>query len=529
MKKWILLLTIMLLLLLNSCFGSGYTKSENPNEYLTFELLDNGTYTVTGFSGYPAKNLVIPSTYKGVMVTEIAEEAFENEPRLGLRPKDIETVTIQDGIKIINSRAFRFCGATKYTLPNSIEVIGDNVFDDHVERKINFPNNLKKVGEYAFAGFTFQDELYLDGIELGIGAFYDTRVKKVTFSDYYTEIPDYLFASSKILEEVVLPDTCTKIGYEAFASCNLKNLKFGSMLSEFGKRAFANNSNLETIEFNAEKLYFNSFTFGNISSLKEISFNNTTYIENLGEAFCNSKFNNIHFNNVTNYYLDHGAVCLDKYLLLAPSDFNNFENTTTIEPYAFSGRNYDNITIPSGVTISKRAFYSSNINNLVVNTDSIYTEAFYNATINNLSISTKSIGSNEFYGVDDLKVIYFLEGVEEIGSEAFSCLFELETIYLPKSLKKISTAGFVQCHSLKEVFYAKEEGTPADLYAGSFIKYISNILTSTGQIDATINPELKIYVHNNIYDACVDAWSKTPTGEHYIYNDSLSNHIEIIK
>ena len=51
-----------------------------------------------------------------------------------------------------------------------------------------------------------QDELYLDGIELGIGAFYDTRVKKVTFSDYYTEIPDYLFASSKILEEVVLPE-----------------------------------------------------------------------------------------------------------------------------------------------------------------------------------------------------------------------------------------------------------------------------------------------------------------------------------
>lgn len=526
MKKYCFLFILVCILLLNGCFGDGYSKSNDPEIYLSYELLENGTYRINGFSTKPVRNLVIPSYIKGIKVTSIAESAFEVKQVIGLRPKDIESVVIEEGIKIIDNYAFKNCGATSYKLSDSIEIIGESAFSDNCERTINLPKNIKEIGNYAFSSVTFLSELYLDKVLLGEGVFYRSNVRKVTFSDYYTEIPNRLFCEVSSLEEVVIPDTCTKIGDEAFKSTNIKNIVFCENLSYFGDRAFFG-SRLESIVFNAEYINMNYSSFGDLDRLNTITFNNTKLIDNVSQAFNSTNFKEIYLNDVENYCIVNKGLCEGTKLLLAPNNFDNFEGISIISSYAMAGRDYSNLTIPNDVTVDSNAFNGSKIENLILYSSNVNTKAFYYTTINKMAISTKVIRKDVFYNVSDLKVIEFLEGVETIQTEAFVCLHELETIYLPASLKQIKTAGFIQCSRLKNVYYNLKQGDPADLYAGSFVQYISNVLTETGQINATINSDLKIYVNADIYDKCLKSWNKMPIGEHYIYHDNLINHIEL--
>ncbi len=63
-----------------------------------------------------------------------------------------------------------------------------------------------------------------------------------------TEAGPYCFAKNKYLERVVLPDTVTKIGRNAFYNCTgLKELELGMNLAELGSDAFMNCHNFHRL------------------------------------------------------------------------------------------------------------------------------------------------------------------------------------------------------------------------------------------------------------------------------------------
>jgi hypothetical protein len=250
-------------------------------------------------------------------------------------------------------------------------------------------------------------------------------------------------------------------------------------------------------------------------------------------AFRNSSIDEINIEENDEYCMIDNALCnTSKTLLLAPNNFECFDNKDGVANYAFYKREFNKLIIPENVSVYPDAFSYATINSLELYAKSISESAFYYSNINEAKISTKLIPYQSFYHVNKLTKIEFLEGVEEIYGDAFVCAYDLETIYLPSSLKTIKTGAFIQCHNLKNVYYTQindELGKPADMYAGSFVKYVSNIVGRDNKIEATINPDLKIYIKRDMYDMCKEVWARIPTNEYYIYNDNLINHIEIIK
>ena len=91
------------------------------------------------------KNVVIPG-----IIREIGKEAFYES--------SVETIVIEEGVKIIGTSAFCGCGnLTEITFPNTLEVIEYDAFCACSKlEKIILPDSLIKIGK---APFTICDRL----------------------------------------------------------------------------------------------------------------------------------------------------------------------------------------------------------------------------------------------------------------------------------------------------------------------------------------------------------------------------------
>lgn len=106
-------------------------KIETADEYFDYTLLEDGTYSVKPLPdiSLPAE-LVIPSEYEGIPVTQIEKEAFEgcNEYSPG---RKIISVYIPSSIKHIGAYAFQECyGIEEVIIPSSVEYVGRQAFYD---------------------------------------------------------------------------------------------------------------------------------------------------------------------------------------------------------------------------------------------------------------------------------------------------------------------------------------------------------------------------------------------------------------
>lgn len=556
MKKNVIYIIITLIILaslftLSSC--RKYSKETDPHKYLRFELLDDDTYAVTGFTNRPVEKLTIPATHNDKPVTTVKAYAFKMPKGIwgGNRRLPVKKLVIEDGIKIIEKEAFYQTGLEETILPNSIEYIGDSAFAYNVT-SINLPENLSYVGKEALYRTKLSGEIFIKNIEIGSGAFADTAVNKVVFDDdikiikenifssctelnevilpkNLKEIERYAFFNTEALESIEFPDSLEVIGRSAFEKSGLTTLTLASALT-IQELAFSNNNNLTTIYFLDENINLEYGVFRYCENLDNIYFSNMKSIK--ATAFIGAPLRNLSVDEENSLYKIHnGGVVFSTSngyeLILGSTNFNNFDNIVTIGDYALAGRSFDNLFIGKNVKMIKPyAFYYAEIENADINSDTIGNYAFYYASISgDLSISSRVIKSNSFYFAKNFKILRINEGTEIIEREAF-VVNEMEKVYLSASLKIIEIAAFIQCHYLKEVYYELKEGTPVNMYAGNFIIYISSLLTEDKRINVKINEDFKIYVYEEIYDEAIKLWSKLPTNEKYIYHSNLVDHIE---
>lgn len=98
------------------------------------------------------------------------------------------------------------------------------------------------IGEYAFIDCSTLESIELNGAlhTIGVGAFSGTSsLKDINLQDsIVTEIKAFTFLNSGI-EEVILPETCTKIGYYAFGQCHeLTKITIPDSVTEIDEEAF---------------------------------------------------------------------------------------------------------------------------------------------------------------------------------------------------------------------------------------------------------------------------------------------------
>lgn len=92
---------------------------------------------------YTGSNIIIPDTYNGLPVTEIASYAFQG--------KNISSVVIGNNIKVIGSYAFNNCSYLKaITWGEKVERIQNSAFSYSAITGLSLPDSVKGIGSQAF-------------------------------------------------------------------------------------------------------------------------------------------------------------------------------------------------------------------------------------------------------------------------------------------------------------------------------------------------------------------------------------------
>ncbi len=247
MKKF--LSTALIALLVLSCifaFAACDDKDSGEGE-LKFTLNDDGkSYSVSGIGTCEDTEIIIPSTYKSLPVTSIANSAFKE-------CLDIKSVSVPNSVTSIGKAAFYRClSLVSINIPDSVTSIGINAFsscislaDVHIPNgvldigscafadckaltSITVPSSVTSVGEYLFDGceslenITFETEktpYHTDGNCL-IETATNTLIfgcKNSVISNYVTSIDRYAFCGAT---NINIPSSVTNIHYEAFKLCS---------------------------------------------------------------------------------------------------------------------------------------------------------------------------------------------------------------------------------------------------------------------------------------------------------------------
>ena len=116
----------------------------------------------------------------------------------------------------------------------------------------SLPESVNSVRSYAFTGNdTINSISFKNGIEWGMFPFTGTSISDIQFDYGVSEIPDYLFAGTALVN-LTIPNTISKIGTKAFYSIStLESVVFedDARIADIGSYAFSSNPILKSVTF----------------------------------------------------------------------------------------------------------------------------------------------------------------------------------------------------------------------------------------------------------------------------------------
>ena len=181
---FVLVLSASLLFLLASCDNFWDEKG------LEFGSNGDGTCYVSGIGTCTDTEIVIPSTYEKLPVTNILTQAFYH-------CNNLTSITIPDSVTVIENGAFSGCSSlTSVTIPDSVTWIGWGTFEGCSSlTSITIPDSVTVIKARAFRGCS--------------------SLKSITIPDSVKEIWWEAFRGCKSLKSVMIPQNCI-VDSEAF-------------------------------------------------------------------------------------------------------------------------------------------------------------------------------------------------------------------------------------------------------------------------------------------------------------------------
>ena len=469
-----------------SCGQNGGNLNWSYNE-TTKTLTISGTgnmsnYYSSGTAGgrAPWVNSKIKDEIETVVISEgaasIGEYAF-------FECTGLKNVTIPSTVKTINEGAFYKCsGLTSpqpeksddeivdsITIPYGVTSIGDEVFAHCTGlKKVTIPGSVKSIGERAFSDCHISTEESDDGTERGL--------EKVVIENGTETIGKEAFNGCKKLNDIILPDSVTSIGENAFqytglyyewfdgnedvlyinnhlisvyqGTANECNIKSGT--KTIADSAFFACGSLPGITIPDSVTSIGNRAFKDCNSLKSITIpKRVTTIGNCAFYTCYD-LQSIEVDSGNPEYCSENGVLYNK----EKTEIIRFPKEKTEVSFA----------IPKSVTkIADGAFeYCKNLTNVTIPNDmtSIGNNAFESCSgLTNITIpkSVTSIGDRAFSECSKLTSIIIPDGVLRIGESSFFKCSSLKDITIPNSVLIIDTDAFKDCMKLKQVYYIGSE------------------------------------------------------------------------
>lgn len=414
---------------------------------------------VRGVGDYTGKDVIIPSSVDGVTTTSINSSAFKSKDvETVYIPATVKSIGKQafsgcaslkkvifygeSQLETIGEQAFYGCSNLKGELVSGVEYISsatqnlilyksaktassvtidddcvavydDAFYGDETITELTIPNTVKYFGKQAFyQSYNLANVNYLGSLEDWL---------KVTFGNGYSNpgynsgnvtyngqalsvvtittsvVPEYAFINNRSISQIILSDSVTTVGSQAFAGCEkCFTMSIGKNVTSIGNKAFLNCYRLVEIKNDSNV----EIEAGVVSPING----------NAGEF-------------VKNVYSSTSG----KSLLVEENGYKSI---------SFGGKNYV-------------LEYTGTDKNVVIPAkfDELLPYAFYNnKTMETLDLGTnlKVIGNFSFFGCTSLKAIYIPSNIEEIGISAFQGCYSVETLTFQGSskLKTIGKYGF---------------------------------------------------------------------------------------
>ncbi len=450
----------------------------------------------------------IESIYINSIVTYISKEAFKNCTSLSsldyrssfIGESMFEGCTALTSIssiyvKEIKANAFKNCTGLQTVNFSKLTDIKLNAFEGSGLTEFKSANALN-IGEYAFKNCTSLETVELTNDET---YFRDKYAVGSTGNVDYTYI-NYTFQGCSSLTSVTLPSTMTtirpglfkdctslaefdfsnitSIGFNAFENTGFVSLNLGDNIESIGEKAFLNCHKLESLVCTNGLLATSNDAFSGCELLASANIGgNNTIIPERAFSDC------VALNSIT---LGSEISVLGNYAFYNTilNDFTMTSSIRSIGMRTFDGTKFEEINIPSAVTLSNYAFAGSGIKKAILNAE--YKDTYIFAGCKSLEeiIISEGIESIPSYLCDScvaLKIVKLPSSLKTIGQYAFTNCSSLESIVIPKNVNTIDDYAFKGCTNLLDVYnysdIVLEKGSTENGYLAYYANEIHGIFT----------------------------------------------------
>lgn len=400
-------------------------------------------------------------------------------------PEDYREIEISDNVFWERSCNFYILGVRDsyihhYALEHNINFVG---LDEYVDFETGFVYRMDYndyegviITGYIGTDMEFTTELIIPETIAGYDGYYNYEV---------VAIADMAFMDNEIIRSVVIPDTVTELGRDAFASCNnLERVKLPNNLSVIPENAFIGCYSLTEIVIPDSVTEIGAFAFYMCENLTEI--NIPEGLRTIGDyALCDCSLSSVTIPKETTigYSAFNGNYSEFIMYVHYASPAEEFAKQNCIRYRIVGAEDFELSFLPEAGCVYIN-YYDGSDSDVVIPDEvgDLYMRGIYDGA---------------FRGIQTINSVYIPSKVEFISSNVFYGCTGLTEVVLPERLDWIGVEAFANCTNLKSITIPRETTIGENAFFGVSPEFIMYGYTNS--------PAQAYAEENNITFVCLDA------------------------